>query len=176
MNQKRIQLTLFLPEPDAATIEAIRRQYNLEQVALIRAHITLCREDELEPIERVVANLATLRSDPVEVQFGPVVRFSDGQGVLIPAAGDNDAFQQLRKQVLRGVVDVPRRHEPHITLMHPRNSLCTDAIFAQIEQFALPRSIRLNRISLIEQEAGQPWKVLQELELGNADPEVQPHN
>ena len=43
------------------------------------------------------------------------------------------------------------------------------------EQYALPRSICLNRISLIEQDAaGQPWKVLQELALEDADPDAQP--
>ena len=41
----RKQLTLFVKDVQAKAIEAIRRQYNPEQYALIKAHVTLCRED-----------------------------------------------------------------------------------------------------------------------------------
>ncbi len=161
----RTQLTLFLPTPEFTQIEAIRRTHNPAQHALIPAHVTLCREDELVPIEAVLKNLANLEMAAITVDFGPVTRFSEGKGVMLPAIGDNAPFQQLRAAILRGIIENPRRHEPHITLMHPRNSTCTDAIFEQIASHVFPAKIRFEKISLIEQEMGKEWQVLQEFRL-----------
>jgi hypothetical protein len=58
-------------------------------------------------------------------------------------------------------VNTPRRLEAHITLMHPRNATCTDAIFEEIRAHALPAQITFNTVSLIEQVDGGPWRVLQ---------------
>jgi len=70
-------------------------------------------------------------------------------------------------RVLKGVVEAPRRHEAHITLMPPRNSTCTDAIFDEIKALDLPRELVFGRIYLIEQESEHVWKVLQEVELND---------
>ena len=43
----RRQLTLFVPHAEAAPIEALRATLDPVQHALIAAHVTLCREDEL---------------------------------------------------------------------------------------------------------------------------------
>ena len=162
MGHKRIQLTLFVAENDAIVIEQLRRRFNPEQFNLIGAHVTLCREDELGTTEMVMQQMAALKAGCITVDFGPPERFSDGNGVLMPAIGANHPFQDLRKAVLGGE---PRRHEPHITLMHPRNSTCTDAIFAQIIRAALPTQITFGSVSLIEQEDGGVWKVLEAIEL-----------
>ena len=161
----RTQLTLFLPAPASIQIEAIRRIHNPAQYALIKAHVTLCREDELMPIEAVLRNLASLEQAAITVDFGPVVRFSEGKGVMLPAIGNKEPFQQLRAAILRGIIENPRRHEPHITLMHPRNSTSTDAIFEQIARHVFPTSIQFGKISLIGQEMGKEWQVLQEFEM-----------
>ena len=42
----RIQLTLFVPPPNAELIESVRRLVDPIQHQLIPAHVTLCREDE----------------------------------------------------------------------------------------------------------------------------------
>jgi hypothetical protein len=47
MSKKRIQLTLFVGEPESVAIEHIRKMFNPLQYALIKAHVTLCRADEL---------------------------------------------------------------------------------------------------------------------------------
>ena len=159
-NTIRRQLTLFVSKDDAATIEAIRRKYNLKQRELIDCHVTLCREDEIENIDGVLHNLANLTKRSLLIYFGRVTRFNDGKGVLIPATNENEAFHELRKQVLKGVNDNPKRHEPHITLMHPRNSTCTDKIFEEIEQVNLPSQLIFKSISLIEQVDGGQWKTL----------------
>ncbi len=163
--KKRLQLTLFVDEKDATALENIRKTHNPAQFALIKAHVTLCREDELEPLDRVLDNLKNLQHGPVSVQFGPPIRFSEDKGVLLPASGDNEAFQALRAGVLEGLTESPRRHEAHLTLMHPRNSACTDAVFEQISALDLPRELRFRTVSLIEQEGDNVWKVLLTVDL-----------
>lgn len=157
---KRIQLTLFLDENTSEGIEHLRKTFNPEQYTLIPAHVTLCREDELAQIEKIIQRLSVLELASVTIDFGKATRFSDGKGVMLPATGDNAPFQALRAQILQGFVEKPRRHEPHITLMHPRNATCTDAIFEQIQKYRLPERITFRSISLIEQEMGQEWRVL----------------
>ncbi len=167
--QKRRQLTLFVENHHSEAIEAIRKEFNLAQYALIKAHVTLCREDELEEIEKVMANLLKLNQAEVTIDFGKVIRFADGKGVLLPAIGNSEQFQQLRAVILEGVIEKPRQHEPHITLMHPRNATCTDAIFEQIEKIEFPDKIVFRKISLIEQELGKEWEVLREFELSSKE-------
>jgi hypothetical protein len=162
---KRQQLTLFVDTHLSETIEGIRRVYNPLQYALIKSHITLCREDEIVPIEKVILNLNNLDQDHLSMAFGPVLRFADGKGVLMPAIGGQDAFQQLRATILQGIVAAPRVQEPHITLMHPRNSTCTDAVFEEIRQIALPTVLTFKKISLIEQDGMEaPWRILETFE------------
>lgn len=160
MTGKRIQLTLFIDPAEAAGIENIRKQFNPLQYDLIPAHVTLCREDELEQLEKVLHNLNVLHHAGVTVHFGKPVRFAAGKGVLIPALQNNESFQQLRAAVLKGIIAKPHKHEPHITLVHPRNATCTDEIFEQIQDSVLPKSITFKSVSLIEQEAGKQWQVL----------------
>ena len=167
MSQKRIQLTLFIDENALGQIEKIRQEFNPEQYALIKAHATLCREDELTQIEDVILNLAKCEMNSVTINFGDITRFSDGKGVLIPAIGENEQFQNLRKTILKGIIEKPRNHQPHITLMHPRNSNCTDSIFNKIEKMELPSKITFKKISLIEQKNGKEWAVLREFEFKN---------
>jgi hypothetical protein len=138
MQQVRHQLTLFVQPQDATVIEAIRSQYNPVQQQLIASHVTLCREDELEPLEVIIAHLQQLRLAPITVQFGAVKRFDNGKGVMLPALGENTAFHQLRAAVLQPSIATLRLHEPHLTLMHPRNATCTDAIFETIQAVTLP--------------------------------------
>lgn len=165
MNQKRIQLTLFVNDPAAVLIEAVRKKFNPEQYHIIKAHTTLCREDELLQLEKVIKNLAQLNHGPITIKFGKPMRFSDNKGVLIPASGDIENFQELRKQVLKDVTGDPRLHHPHITLMHPRNSICTDELFKELEKYNFPSVIEFDTISLIEQEMGKQWNILKEFRL-----------
>lgn len=166
MSIGRIQLTLFLGEDYSTEIEAIRKQFNPLQYSLIRSHVTLCREEELEHMERIIHNLELRNYPPIIIEFGNAIRFSEGKGVLIPATGSNDQFHNLREKVLDGTTTNPRKHEPHITLMHPRNSVCTDETFSQIEKISLPRKIKFTKVSLIAQEEQAKWNMLKEFPLG----------
>lgn len=161
----RRQLTLFVDPKDAGTIEQVRQEFNPIQFELIKSHVTLCREDEIENLEQVLSNLHSLTLEEIVIEFGKATRFDNGRGIFLPAILENARFQELRRQILIGLNDNPRKQEAHITLMHPRNSTCTDAIARQIESLSLPNQLRFERISLIEQEDGGQWKILQEFEL-----------
>jgi 2'-5' RNA ligase len=167
MNKTRTQLTLFINEKDAKIIEAIRQKFNPKQYALIKSHVTLCREDELENIKQILYNLTHLKHNSITINFGNIICFSDKKGVLIPAIGSLESFENLRKDILKGIIENPRIQEPHITLMHPRNATCTDEIFAEIQKFDLPNALNFTKISLIEQEIGQKWRILKEFDLKN---------
>jgi 2'-5' RNA ligase len=165
MLSKRIQLTLFVPNEDAIVIEKIRGQFNPVQQQLIKAHITLCREDELIAVETVLKNIQSLAIKTITLGFGTPIRFDDGKGILLPATEGLDNFHTLRIQVLQGIIEQPRVQAPHITLLHPRNATCTDAIFEQILETEFPSKIKFSNISLIEQIDGKEWNVLKEFNL-----------
>ena len=102
--------------------------------------------------------------NPIQIRFKEVARFSNGKGVFMPCMEEYSAFTSLRKAVL-GQDILQKEQVPHITLMHPRNSTCTDEIFTQIKTKALPTTLAFSKISLIEQKNGGVWKVLEEFEL-----------
>ncbi|MEO0337868.1 MAG: 2'-5' RNA ligase family protein [Bacteroidota bacterium] len=164
-NNTRQQLTLFLDQTDTNAIEAIRKTYNPLQYQLIASHITLCREDEIENLDFILENLRGLKMPSFTLNLEPAKRFSDGKGVYIPVQDEQGHFQKLRVEVLKDAVDEVRFHHPHLTIMHPRNSTCTNEIFEQIQNTGLPERITINKISLIEQEIGAVWNILEEYEL-----------
>jgi hypothetical protein len=163
----RRQLTLFVSPDDAKAIEKVRQEFNPLQFELIKAHVTLCREDEIERLEQVVSNLIKLTKTKkkLSIEFDKVARFDNGKGLFLPATKENNEFDTLRKQVLSRIIDYPRKQEAHITLMHPRNSTCTDEVFTQVERMRLPTKLSFGTISLIEQKDGGKWKVLQEFSM-----------
>jgi len=161
----RRQLTLFLSDPQGI-VEKIRAEFNPIQYELIPAHVTLCREDEIESIEKVIKNVKSITIDnPLTIEFGRPERFDNGKGLLIPSKGDCRDFQQLRKNVLKGIDEFPRKHRPHITLMHPRNSTCTDEIFNKVKESKFPEVLSFEKISLIEQKEGSQWRTINQFSI-----------
>ncbi len=156
----RQQLTLFVDKNAADDIENIRKKFNPVQYKLINSHVTLCREDEIENIAVVLGNLQQLDTPKITILFGQVTRFDNGLGVLLPALGNNEQFNQLRLKVLTSLGITVRPPEPHITLLHPRNSICTDEIFKIIQKTNLPSSLTFDNISFIEQVDGGKWQTL----------------
>ena len=163
----RRQLTLFVDKKDAVDIENVRKKFNPKQHHLIDTHVTLCREDEIKNIAIVLDNLEHLDTPKIAIQFGQVTRFDNDLGVLLPALGDNKQFHQLRLKVLAGLRMTVRRHKPHITLMHPANSTCTDDIFREIQKTNLPTTLTFYKISFIEQVDGGRWQVLRTYKLND---------
>ena len=160
----RRQLTLFINEPNG-NIERIRAEFNPVQFELIPAHVTLCREDEIEPIQATIERIKSISlENPVRIELGKLERFSDGKGVCLSPSRDQMEFRELRQRVL-GQTALKKEQVPHITLMHPRNSTCTDPIFNTICGYVLPTEFEFGKVSLIEQKNGGKWKVLQEFSM-----------
>lgn len=160
MQEIRRQLTLFTGN-EAKVIEQIRAEFNPVQFLLIPAHVTLCRENEIEPLEGLISNLRSIKwSKALKIEFDEIQRFANGKGVLMPAKSHNPGFDKLRAMVLKGLDHPPGKHQAHITLMHPRNSTCTDPVFKRLQQFKLPAELYFDKISLIEQTNGSKWSVI----------------
>lgn len=164
-SNKRLQLTLFLGESDSFEIEKFRKKFNQVQFELIKTHITLCREDEIESLEKIKANLKSLLLKPFILNLGRPVRFSEGKGLLIPIIGNASKFHKLRLKILKGVIKKPRVHEPHITIIHPRNATCTDEIYDLLQNYQFPSKVSFDSISLIEQIQDEKWSVLEVFKL-----------
>lgn len=158
----RRQLTLFVPAPAAAPLEALRRTVDPVQHGLIAAHVTLCREDELDALEAVRERLRAHRAGPIDLAFGPVEVFH-GHGLLLPCVGGREAYRALRKAVLD--VAEPRDSSPHVTLAHPRNPRAPGN--ALLATPGLPRalSVRFQAVHLVEQVDGGPWRELEQFAL-----------
>ena len=161
----RQQLTLFVHKKDANEIESIRKKFNPIQQQLIDSHVTLCREDEIANIDKALDNLQNLDTPAITLQFGQVTRFDNNNGVLLPASGDNAKFHQLRKEILLALNMPVRPHEPHITLIHPRNSNCNDETFEEIKLVNLPTCLMFDTVSLIEQLDGGKWQIINRFNL-----------
>jgi len=162
-NNVRRQLTLFLQD-NSDSIEKVRRKFNPEQFGLIKAHVTLCREDEIENLQQVLENLSSLNKPIITIEFEKPERFDSGKGVFLKATKSLE-FENLRKEILKNIIESPRLQIPHITVMHPRNSTCTDEIFEQINSEVFPSAISFNKISLIEKRNNEKWKVIKEFNL-----------
>lgn len=151
----RKQLTLFVPKKDAEIIELVRSKFNSIQRNLIDAHITLCREDEIVDLDKVLENLGKIKNSEIKICFQKPEKFSDEKGAFIRVI-NTKSFDELREKIILN----PRKQIPHITLMHPRNSECNDEIFKEIQKFSFPKEIIFDEICLIEQKDDKKWEIL----------------
>ncbi len=154
----RRQATLYLPLPSSTFVESIRARVNRVQFDLIKAHITLCRDDEVADWSEVESRLTNLGKIEVELDFGMPVR--EDNLVYLPTIGSTQSFDNLRSAILSTNASSPRKQNPHITLIHPRNGTCSDSAFAEITKLCKPFSAVLRRVTLIEQHNGGRWKDL----------------
>jgi 2'-5' RNA ligase len=156
----RTQLSLYVPPPASATLEAARQLLDPVQARLIPAHVTLCREDELGALGQasIRSRLAATEAAAFTLRFGPAESFHE-HGVLLPCVGGEAEFQALRRWVLgRNSI---RQQVPHITLAHPRNPKSPGNNALSIA--ALPRSLTICFTSacLIQQERVLPWQMVE---------------
>ena len=163
----RRQLTLFVSPPWGPSLDTLRRVLDPVQAELIAAHVTLCREDELEGTDApsLFSLVESWAAGPISLSFGKPTRFRD-HGVLLPCEHGSDEFRRLRQWLLQD--QTVRDHGAHITLAHPRNPRSagnTDAALA-----ACPQALELKfaSVALIEQRASAPWRFIQEATLGSS--------
>ena len=69
---RRRQATLYLPLPNSDRVESLRSQFNRDQFELIRAHVTLCREDEVSDWGELASRLLDLGRIEVELEHETV--------------------------------------------------------------------------------------------------------
>ena len=156
----RYQLTLFLPEQIAATVQAFRMKYNPVQAALIAPHVTLCRENELAQLTEVLHQVSIIYQPPLSIEFGTPELFAEGKGLWVPSAGT--AFNELRHRILKGSVKEMDAATPHITLVHPRNGTCTPEAIQAAAMLPFPASVTFSGCALIKQEDGKAWETIRE--------------
>jgi 2'-5' RNA ligase len=165
----RIQLSLYVPEPAATSLESVRRTLDPVQSSLIPAHVTLCREDELAPLENgaLVSRLVDIPMEPVTLHFGKPEPFHE-HGILLPCIAGEHEFIALREHVL-GSRSI-RRQSPHITLAHPRNPKVAGNCLANANVLPERISITFARINFIEQTGATPWRALGTFDIPDARP------
>lgn len=154
----RRQLTLFLPPDKREVIESIRQKIDPLQHAMIPAHVTLCRDDELIPWQALGERLASLGQLSLTMRFGVPRVLLDGCVLMRPTLGA-EPFQRLRQSILGPSAKVLGAH---ITLLHPRHA--AGAVYDLAELVArLPGvTITFHSIALIEQSGAGAWLVRQQ--------------
>ena len=154
----RRQLTLFLPPDQRAIVEPIRHRLDPQQHAIIQAHVTLCRDNELVPWQVINQRLASLGDFSITMQFGEPQLLPDGCVLLRPTRGA-EQYQDLRQSILGSSANA---HGAHITLLHPRNAGGVIYNLAEIAPALAGLTATFRTIAIIEQYGSGPWLVQQE--------------
>ncbi|HBK47462.1 MAG TPA: hypothetical protein DDZ67_13725 [Xanthomonadaceae bacterium] len=162
----RRQLTLFLPPDQRAIVEPIRQRLDPRQHAIIAAHVTLCRDDELVPWQALGRRLARLGEFSLTMQFGEPQVLPDGCVLLRPTHG-MEQYQHLRQAILGSSANA---HGAHVTLLHPRNAAGVIHDLAEIVPVLTGLTATFRTITLIEQPGPGPWSVRQEYGLPSISP------
>ncbi len=152
----RRQLTLFVPDGTAPWLEPLRQTVDPVQFALIAAHVTLCREDEIAGLDFATLRERLSMASPLALTFGAPRRV-DGHGLLLPCVDGAPAFQQLRAQVLDSTAI--RTSDAHITLAHPRNPRAAGNVDERVHALPVPLTVTFPSVALIEQHDGRPWEM-----------------
>ena len=158
LRSMRRQLSLFLPPDQRSVVEPIRQRLDPQQHAIIPAHVTLCRDDELASWPLVRERLASLKSFSITMRFGDPQVLPDGCVLLRPTHGI-EQYQHLRQSVLGPSANA---HGAHLTLLHPRNSTGVTYDFAEISHALTGLTATFRIIALIEQGESGKWVVQQE--------------
>lgn len=164
MSASRDQLSLFIGDTPGRQLDALRAVLDPIQAALIPAHVTVCREDELGSLDLTALAARLHGATALTLQFGAPARFG-GHGVLLPCLAGQDGLDALRRQLL-GRDDL-RPQPAHITLAHPRNPP------APGNRDPLPQDLPAMTLTLtdlrwIRQTAGGPWQTMARFSLGPA--------
>lgn len=154
----RRQLSLFLPAAQRAIIEPIRRRLDPRQHALIPAHVTLCRGDELADWPAVQRRLSSLQAFSLTLRFGTPQALPDGCILLRPMRGAAQ-YQALRRSLLGPTAPI---HGAHLTLLHPRHATATQPDVAELATVLADFVTTFSAIALIEQRDSAPWQLLRE--------------
>ncbi|MFO0940531.1 MAG: 2'-5' RNA ligase family protein [Pirellulales bacterium] len=146
----RKQASLYLT--NVPQVEAMRWKFNPQQAQLIPAHVTLCREDEVDDWQLLHERIEAIKDFELTLSFGEPKR--DENFVYLPIVDGDDRFHDLRRVLLD---KEPRRATPHVTIIHPRNGICDDQAFHEIRREITPFQFTFREIFRIQQFAGEGW-------------------
>lgn len=161
MSEIRRQATLFLF--GNRQVDLIRDTYNRVQADLIGSHVTLCREDEVVDWDTIARKFTENRLDNVTLDFGKPQR--QGDLVYLPCIGSTSDFDRLRAELLSDATVPPRKHDPHITLVHPRNGVCSSGDFERMSAAIEPFTCTFDEVSFIAQVGSGVWQVIETFRL-----------
>jgi len=156
---QRRQLSLFVAEPESAELDALRARADPVQHALIPAHVTLVRDEDVDDWSAVRARLEALAPLRLELELGPP-RPMEGGGAFLPVVGPSAAFDELRARLLLGQRGEARAQTPHLTLLHPRNRARWGLTLEQVCAQRTPARVAFDHVVMIEQVAGAPWRIV----------------
>jgi len=162
MSPFRRQLSLLLPEPERAVVDSVRQRIDPLQHAIIPAHVTLCREDEIGSWASIQSALSSLQGFDFTLSFAGPKSLPDGC-LLLPVSGPTKSYDNLRSKILG---DSCKSHDPHITILHPRNSAGRKDDLAELATVAFPTTVHFTEISVIEQVNGGVWNVVERYRVG----------
>ena len=153
----RRQLTLLLPPDQRIAVDSIRQRLDPRQHAIIPAHVTLCRDAELEPWDEIERRLQRLEAFTLELSFGAPESLLDGCILLRPVRGI-EQYRHLRRSILGPSA---REHGAHITLLHPRNATGVECDLHRLADEVSGLAVVFRAVSLIEQDGDAPWQLRQ---------------
>ena len=158
----RTQLSLFVSEPTLNRLEHIRQLVDPTQAALIPAHVTLCRDEEVQFLSPSLIGSRLETQPPILIEFRTVEQV-DGHGLILRITDSQDGFQRLRRCVLGPDA---KRSDAHITLAHPRNPKVNGNRLGAVD-IALPVSVLFDKAVLIVQDTmDTPWRITYEFRFG----------
>lgn len=152
----RRQLTLNVAPDQRAAVDRVRQRLDPKQYAIVPAHVTLCRDEELEPWPAIDRRLERLAPFSIRMQFGEPRRLADGCILLRPTHG-MEPYQELRESILGASA---RHHGAHLTLLHPRNASAVECDLGRLTRELAGTEVTFRTVSLIEQQRDEPWRVL----------------
>lgn len=139
-------------------MEPIRQRLDPRQYAIIPAHVTLCRDDELLAWQEIGPRLAALGEFAILMQFGEPQVLADGCLLLRPTHG-MEQYRELRRAVLGASANA---HDAHITLLHPRHAAGVAYNLSDIAPKLAGLKAIFRTVALIEQHSPGPWLVRRE--------------
>ena len=153
-----MQLSLFVSGPFQQELERIRVLVDPVQSALIPAHVTLCREEEVELLSSAATPSKLEAESHLALRFGAPKRCGS-HGIILPCIDGEERYSQLRQRLLGPYA---KRSEPHITMAHPRNPRASGNKLEAVT-LALPATVVFDRAVLIKQGAmNEAWQIIEE--------------
>ncbi len=172
MTARRLQATIFLPEPAGSAVQAVRLRYDPVMATRVASHVTVVYEvpDQSLLAERLAAACATTPPFPLRVE-GP--QCWDGEpdgGIHLPVEDPDGVITRLRSAVIRPPFAEPATlvYQPHVTLVHPRTTTVEGRhrAWSERDTWKLPsQPFLIDRVTVIG-EFDHDWTVVKSYRLG----------